>query len=513
MKKLGYIILAASIFALSSCSLEKYQSGVIGTENALETVNDAANMTNYLYLSLRGLYSGSYIYNNDLPTDEFHAAYGFGNRGGTFYRWEWTSSDGAAEGIWSHCYYATANANFILEGIAKIEAKNTALTDAEKASLTKFKGICHFVKAATMFELATRFCSVYSSETASDEGVMLVDKYNPTSDQTQYPGRSTLQETYDFITNNLDEAETLLANETGAVGSQYLTIDAVKAMYARVALFKGDYDKAISKATALIGAGKYPLVSSAEEFNALWTNDSGKECIMQLYANYKSNSLPASCSYNYISESADGLFSPDYIPTSATVALFKEYPTDLRWNNWFAGHTLTYGTVKGDAYICTKYPGNPDLQDASQKTSSYINKIKVLRIAEQYLIAAEAYAKKSDATNADKYLNALRKARISGYVEKNYTGDQLISEIKKERQRELFAEGFRFTDLKRYGDSFTRSAAQNTEIISNAGGSTTEFLSIESSNYRYLWPIPQVEIDANPQIKDHQNPGYSDKDK
>lgn len=105
--------------------------------------------------------------------------------------------------------------------------------------------------------------------------------------------------------------------------------------------------------------------------------------------------------------------------------------------------------------------------------SNYINKIKPFRIAEQYLIAAEAYARRGgagDEAAACEYLNALRSKRIPGYKEKLYSGNALLNEIKEERARELFGEGFRFTDLKRWGEGMARSAAQDNQIISNAGG-------------------------------------------
>ena len=77
-----------------------------------------------------------------------------------------------------------------------------------------------------------------------------------------------------------------------------------------------------------------------------------------------------------------------------------------------------------------------------------------------------------------------------------------------ERAKELFGEGFRFTDLKRWGKGFARSEAQDDQIISNAGGSNTEFLAKTADDPHWVWPVPQAEIDANPQIKDQQNAGY-----
>ena len=66
-------------------------------------------------------------------------------------------------------------------------------------------------------------------------------------------------------------------------------------------------------------------------------------------------------------------------------------------------------------------------------------------------------------------------------------------------------EGFRMPDLKRWKQGFTRSSVQNTELITALASDLT----IEGSNPRFLLPIPQTEIDSNPQIKGQQNPAYT----
>ena len=102
----------------------------------------------------------------------------------------------------------------------------------------------------------------------------------------------------------------------------------------------------------------------------------------------------------------------------------------------------------------------------------------------------------------------MRGKRIAGYTDETYTGETLLEEVKKERVRELFGEGFRYTDLKRWGKGFTRSEAQDKNIITQAGSANYELLSLPANDYRWVWPIPQAEIDANPQIKNQQNPQY-----
>lgn len=504
MKKLIFTILSVVLLA-SSCDMNKKPHYVIDDQSAIQSVEDALKMRNYLYIRLRGMSAGSYIYAGELMSDLFHATIGFGNRGGVYYRWQWSASDEVAEGVWAGCYTTTANANFLLEQLAKLD--QTAMSDDDKAMLSVIEGECAFMKAYTMFYLVQLFSEPYTKN-PNALGVMLVPKYNPTSDQSQYPGRSTVAETYTFIEENLKIAAQKLANVEGAVASEYLTIDAVTALQARIALYKGDYATAIEKSTSLIGPAKYEFVADEDEFEDLWTNDSGKECIMQLYADYALSSLPSSLSYNYSGISnASGTVSPDYIPENWVLSLYEA--GDVR-ASWFEGYTLTFQNIKGNAYILNKFPGNPELNAADAKDSNWINKIKLFRIAEQYLIAAEAYAMQGgNDIVALKYYNDLRRSRIAGYQDESIIGDALVEAIREERVRELIGEGFRFYDLKRYGKGFERSQGQNDNILNGANDTQSELLSKPASDYRWLWPIPQAEIDSNPQIKEQQNGGYT----
>ena len=108
---------------------------------------------------------------------------------------------------------------------------------------------------------------------------------------------------------------------------------------------------------------------------------------------------------------------------------------------------------------------------------------------------------------ASDLMNELQSKRIADWKTVNYTASTLPAEIQKERVRELVGEGFRLSDLKRYGKGITRTASQNNHVISQPGGNTTEFLSKGTDDHRFVWPIPTAETDANPKCK--QNNGYT----
>ena len=131
----------------------------------------------------------------------------------------------------------------------------------------------------------------------------------------------------------------------------------------------------------------------------------------------------------------------------------------------------------------------------------------MFRIAEMYLIAAEAYAQAGDLTKAAKYLNALEAARIDGYTDQSFaTKDALMMELRNERQREMVGEGQRIFDLKRWHMGMQRGVPQQEDLCMLPGTATTA-LTKSANDPKWVWPIPKHETDANPKVK--QNPGYT----
>ena len=117
---------------------------------------------------------------------------------------------------------------------------------------------------------------------------------------------------------------------------------------------------------------------------------------------------------------------------------------------------------------------------------------KLFRLSEQYLIRAEAYCR-LDTPNfaaASKDLTALRQKRYSGGAGAiTVSADNWLETISEERVRELYMEGFRLNDLKRWHMGFERTP----QSCSLAEGSS---LKIEADDPRFVWPIPRHELEA-----------------
>jgi hypothetical protein len=151
-----------------------------------------------------------------------------------------------------------------------------------------------------------------------------------------------------------------------------------------------------------------------------------------------------------------------------------------------------------------KYPGNPALFTAA--TTNYAHAPKVFRVAEMYLISAEANANIAGAEAASlNKLNALRTKRglsaLSGI-----TGAALTTEIRNERTRELMFEGMRLDDLKRWKLPMTRSNPQNTALI--LVGENYEIKTVPTGNEKFVWGLPAQDMLINKALVGKQNPGW-----
>lgn len=496
--KLSFVVAFLSV--LASCNMDLRPINVIDPDNALTTIDDATKLRTGMYIAFRGYTGGGAFSTLEIQTDLFHATTSFGNRGGTNYEWTINSGDGTAESVWAGCYSCLKDVNYFLQEAAKVD--QSEWTDADKALLQVYVGEAHFFRAYYHHMLVERFCLPYNEGANKDEfGVPYVTVYAPTSDSAKYPGRGTLEATYTAIRSDISIAKEKITT-TPAEGAIYVTSDFVKAFEARVALYMGDYDTAISNATSLINGGRYPLINNASQLRSMFIDDNGKECLFLADADLATGSLPPSNDYAYLSYDANqGIYKPDYVPEQWVIDLYES--TDLRKALFFAEKTISItGGSTYDLFLLNKFPGNPALRQG-ESNQNYVHRTKPLRIAEMHLILAEAYARSNRNAEAYTALNVLKNARGASEV----TGGNVLDEILNERTRELIGEGFRHFDLKRFGKDVQRKAAQVRSAIYLPD--VNESFYRANSDFRFIWPVPQAECDANPQIKDQQNPGYA----
>ena len=505
MKKIIYntLTLVAGLTLLASCNLEKYPDTAINTKEAMESPADCNNFLTGLYASTKSMYSGFYTYSTDLMTDCYHAIKNFGNWDGEFYHYDIVASNSSVEAVWDNFYAYIGNANFLISGTQQLLASGT-LSSADEATVQEYYGEACFLRALMYFKLTEYFCEAYDKSTAeSTFGVPVVTEYAPTAVSSKYPHRGTLAATYAQIDKDLAEAEKYVTTE-GSANAKYVTKDIVTALRARFSLSAQDYTAAYESASSLIEGKKYALVSDAKTYANGWINDNLSETLWQPIIVDASDGGSANSYFIHNTSGVAGADDPQYLPEDWVLNLY-DAAADIRYNAYFEKRTINQRGNNGDLVVLIKFPGNPKLNTSS--ASRYVNMPKIFRISEMYLIAAEAAYNNGNASVASDVLNELKSARISGWKNTSYTGEALQKEIRDERVRELFGEGFRLSDIKRWHIGVTRTAGQNPSMLQP--GENYVSLSLPADSPKFVWPIPTSEMSANPQMKGEQNKGYT----
>lgn len=493
MKKFTYIItLVTTLLSLGSCSnLDQSPYENIAANDTFDKITDAESWANGIYIRLRRSVYGTYMIANEVQADLLNVtAYGSYKN---IHRWEtFTASDPTIQEIWFDDYKTISNINRALEGFPKITLKDAQ----EQELLRQYTGEMLLGRAFLYTRLATAFCNVYDANSASTDLGLPLEKVYDVKSKNQ---RASLKETYDFILSDINTAEKLLENKKGTANADTFTLDAVKALKARVLMYMGQWKQAYDIAQELIEPNTYALATSFDELQDIWHRDNAKESIMQIYIETPDQLPSVNDIYFHINPFKE--YETDYVPTQWAVDLFND--NDFRKNVYFKKVEIV--TPLDDYYdnisIVYKYPINENL--SINGSNSYAHAPKVFRIAELYLIASESAFRNNDQANALKYLNQLRQSR--GLHSVAVSGDDLYQEIKKERSRELAFEGFRLFDLRRWKEDVVRRDPQNTEFLSKTPKEQYYELNRSANDFKLVWPIPSRD-------REHghlqQNPGW-----
>lgn len=122
----------------------------------------------------------------------------------------------------------------------------------------------------------------------------------------------------------------------------------------------------------------------------------------------------------------------------------------------------------------------------------------IMRLAETYLLRAEAYLRKGDQTSAAADINVVRARSNAAPV---MPADVNIDYLLDERARELFVEELRLLTIMRMGVNVERIRRYNP--MHNG-----QYADHVINDYQTLWPVPNNEIERNTEAALGQNPGY-----
>ncbi len=498
MKNILKFIIIGLVASLSMTScLDKYPGAAIPVEEAMETYSDAQQHLVGIYAALlsSNLHSGLLTLLPDIQADLVYAVEGFSNTYGNIWQWDIKSTDSEIEAVYGSLYAVIGNCNFFLD---KIDAVMDAQTDDVKIdNLVDAKGQVYAIRALCYMELTEFYCKAYDPATAANTpGVVLRTKYF----EDEKMVRSSLKETYEFIVSDLEKAEEMIndADEFNGPNGTFFSVACAWALHARAALYMQDWDTAVEYSSKLIDhpSKLFRLASvnaasadGASEFDYMWAYDYSPEVIWKI--GFTANSYGGSLGSSFLGYNRDfTYFYPDYVPAQWVLSAYGS--GDDRRISYFADSAsgVVIGTPSGmDWPLLVKYYGNRQLMQTSMTMFMHISMPMPLRLAEQYLIRAEAYCNKGDFTSATKDINTLHSQRYTSGGSVSLNADNWLDMISDERVKELYMEGFRLHDLKRWGRGFKREK----QSYSLAEGSTLE---IRPDNPLFVWPIPQHELDV-----------------
>jgi starch-binding outer membrane protein, SusD/RagB family len=497
MKKLNRYIAVGLIMLAVATSCKKIDDlnphDAVDLNTGFQTISDAQKWAYGAYAALRGAAFDMPQSITDLQGGLLNITLNNNNSNVGYYRWGTFFNADDPSGYWNSYYAEISNINAALGGFPQIKTTNAA----DAASLQQYTGDLYLARAYYYHRLILRYAKAYNATTASkDAGVPLVLVY----DVNAKPSRASVQDVYNQILADIANAEKDLANVAGAQGSNVFTLDVATALEARVRLDMQDWAGAYAAAEKVIGTGHYPLITTLSGFQNYWYSDGTQEDIFQPFYNTTNEQPSASLPYINFSTSVNNN-EPFYVPTDSVLWKY-DHVNDIRFNTYFA-NVSTYTKTTVQLYVVNKYPGNPIYNTSS--VSNYQNASKPFRIAEMYLVAAEAAYNNNNSAEALTALNALHGARVTNAVPYVLAGTALRDTIRVERLRELAFEGYHLDDLERWGLGFTRNNPQNVNAM--LSGSNTTLLTILPTDYHFVWAIPSNDLTQNPNLT--QNPGWS----
>jgi hypothetical protein len=452
----------------SSCkkTLDLTPTDTINAATAFTTVSDIEAGTVGAYSALN--YDNTYYIGSVMADEVRWTPDNNGRNYGLIHKWSFASDDGDASRAWDNLWIVIDRTNRALEAIDNIPAP----TAADEATKAKDKGELLALRAFSHFELYRWYSQSY-------EATALSVPYVTKSGITNKPSRLTVAEVLTNVKADLTEAKTLIP--AGSTDIYRITRPAISALQARIALYEKNWADAITYSREAIAAK--PLATRAN-FAGIWTDANTDEQIFDL----KRNSPTSYIGLLWRDTNGDTFFSP----SNKLISTYDKV-NDVRYNAY----------IKTDETIAAPKEQVQVVKYAGQGGTIKYNNSKVFRTGEMYLILAEAYAQSSatDLVNGALALNTLQASRINNFVPVTYTSKQsLIDAIMLERFKELPFEGHRYFDLRRQGADINRDPRDVTQSVGIP-------LSLPTSNYRYILPIEQDEIFANPNIV--QNKGYN----
>jgi hypothetical protein len=498
MKNIKNILLTIGVFAgLAACNdaIEIDQPGRLDADAAFRTVDD-------LQSGLFGVYD-NYDISTDIAfqsifTDELSIGFDNGGQGLADYGFVLNAGSTAPAVFWTNGYDQLNSATRLIEAALNLDpeeiAEQPGLYDQVLGEAYALRAWGHFI-----------MLSYFSTDYADDSALSIINlDFIPTIDQQLL--RNTNGETFALIADDLNKANGLLGNDTS--NKARINKDFITALRARIAAYRQNYGVAATLSQQLID--KYPLADRAE-YKAMFLDESDGEVIFKLertnndnYDGQGATGSPtaggwAGARFAFVDATLSG--SPYFEMGRSLFNLIDA--NDIRYEVNVAPSSLIDPDYEEnqnpatDILVIQKYPGS--------EGQPLMNDLKIFRSSEMYLIRAEAAVDNGNLGQAANLIKAIRDARLGEATEAPSFGSptEAFSAILDERRVELAFEGHRYFDLKRLGSRANQGVSKDAIDCAFNGACT-----LSADDYRFTLPLPIVEFNANPGLREQQNPGY-----
>lgn len=425
------------------------------------------------------------------------------------YQGTYTPSTANNRYFWADTYRLINRVNIVAEGV--IQAATDGVISQELAN--EYKGEALLMRAAAYHQLVFMFARPYKhTGDASHMGVpyhKLPFTTQENIDEGFATGRHSVAQVYQWILEDLDFAEQhlpLKSQRSGNTQVSRATKGAAAAYKARINLHMWNMQGVIAEGRKFFDGGVYAghYVLNENPWDVFYNNYGSGEYMFGM----------ESSATNY--PSVNGAL-PQMFLRRLLVCI-----SPILWRNEFwlsddkrRDQEHMVNNVSGVMFTW-KYKDDVNNDDISP----------MMRFAEVPLNLAEAYAREGNMEQALRFVNMVRDRALADPATQSYTAAdfantvELLEAILNERRIELVFEGHRFSEIHRLQDcphfpmdgvpsKYDNTMPQAAHFELNGPYDGPRGISaIPYSDHRFVWPIPQVELDANPTLAAQQNPGW-----
>lgn len=489
MKRINILFALFCILVLSSCDsfLDKKPTNSGESSSMIKTEADAQLALNGIMekmLSSSYLGRNMFLYADAKGGDLTIESQGRGSD--NLYTYGHSPESGTYSGFWTQGYNIIMQLNNLISNIESLQAAGTE-DDFEDAL-----GQAYTYRGMIYFDLVRLYGQPYNEDKSAygvpDVTVML--------DAMAQEGRASVEQNYATILSDLKKGEGLLGKSKN---NGFINYYGNKALQARVYLSMDNFSEALAAAEAAI-AGPYKLYAPSE-WVASWQTEYGTESIFELHINDDNNLSGSSLGAYYCAQADYGSSLGYFMASDYFMERLGEDPDDVRWGVMKDDLTQDTRGVQDDRLgCCYKYLGSVDKKGDNSDQNAGACNIKVIRLSEMYLVAAECAFRLNKTTDACDYLNAIRKR--SPNLAPADASTISLDMILNEKSKELYGEGHRFWDMIRcnksieYNDEFPGITPVDRAKV------------IDRTFYQTILPIFQSELNTNETLRTQQNPGY-----